>query len=111
MPILETYEDSNEAWQAATKKPDFFVVDDDIYGMSVRVEAACVLVKPVLLEELAMLLTQFKECCVYLALVKGGLWAFYDRILFEGDFFSDCHSVEDLYYRCALGVDSKKLGN
>ena len=77
--------------------------------MSVRVEAACVLAKPVLLEELAMFLAQLKEWCVYLALFKGGLWVFHDRILFEGDFFSDCRSVKDLYYRCALGDDSDKV--
>ena len=109
MPILETYEESNDAWQAAANKPDFFVVDDDMYGMSVRVEAACVLVKAVLLEELAMFLTQFREWCVYLALVKGGLWVFHDRILFEGNFFTDCRSLKDLYYRCAFGNDSDKV--
>lgn len=109
MPILETYEESNDAWEPATRRPDFFVVDDDMYGMSVRVEGHCVLVKPVLLEELAMFMVQLKEWCVYLALVKGGLWVFHDRILFEGDFFSDCRSVKDLYYRCALSDDSDKV--
>jgi hypothetical protein len=106
MPILETYEESNDAWQA-TKKPDFFVVDDDMHGMSVRVEADCILARPVLLEELAMFLAQFKKWCVYLALVKGGVWVFHDRILFEGDFFSGCSSANDLYYRCALPDDSR----
>ena len=106
MPILDTFEESHHAWQAATNNPDFFVVDDDMYGLSVRVEAACILAKPVLLEELALFLTQFKEWCVYLALVKGGMWVFHDRVLFEGDFFSGCRSVADLYYRCALGNDS-----
>ncbi len=105
MPIFGTYEESNDAWRAATEKPDFFVVDDDMYGMSVRVEASCILAKPVLLEELAMFLSQFTEWCVYLALIKGGLWVFHDRILFEGGFFSGCGSVADLYYRCALGGD------
>lgn len=38
MPILDTYEESDTAWPAATKRPDFFVVDDDMYGNSVRVE-------------------------------------------------------------------------
>ena len=102
MPILDSYEESREAWQGAAKKPDFFIVDDDMYGMSVRVEADYVHVKPVLLEELTMCLAQFREWCVYLALVKGGLWVFHDRILFEGDFFAGCTSTSDLYARCAL---------
>jgi hypothetical protein len=38
---------------------------------------------------------------MYLALVKGGLWVFKDRMLHEGDFFSGCASVQDLYRRCA----------
>jgi hypothetical protein len=84
MPILDTFEESLDAlrsqWRSMPKdsqvgnsKPDFFVVDDDLYGMSVRVEAAYTLAKPVLLEELGMLLKpkQFQEWCVYLALIKG----------------------------------------
>jgi hypothetical protein len=106
MPILQNYEASYDGAQPGTKKPDFFVVDDDVYGMSVRVEANCLVVKPVLLEEVAMLLTQFRQWCAYLALVKGGLWVFHDRILTEGEFFSDCCSLTDLYDRCALGDDT-----
>jgi hypothetical protein len=102
MPILDSYEESQDAWQSSERTSDFFVVDDDMYGMSVRVEAACALAKPVLLEELAMFLKQCKEWCVYLALSKGGLWVFHDRILFEGPFFAGCCSVEDLYHRCTL---------
>jgi hypothetical protein len=109
MPILDSYEESQDDWHPSNRKPDFFVVDDDMYGMSVRIEACCSLAKPVLLEELAMLLTQFKEWCVYLALIKGGLWVFHDRILFEGSLFADCRSVEDLYHRCALGEDSQTI--
>jgi hypothetical protein len=101
-PILDSYEESYYASRGGKTSPDFFVVDDDMYGMSVRVEAACTLAKPSLLEELAMFLKQCKEWCVYLALVKGGLWVFHDRILFEGTFFAGCCSVEDLYLRCAL---------
>src|SRR3954470_1053103 len=92
-PIRETYEESREAWRSTTDDPDFFVVTDDIYGMSVRVEADCVLIKARLLEELAMLLMQFPDWCVYLAVVKGGLWVFRDRLLFEGEFFSGCGSI------------------
>src|SRR5579863_5832212 len=53
MPILDTYEESVDEWQGGDPKPDFFVVDDDMYGLSVRVEASWTLAKPVLLEELA----------------------------------------------------------
>jgi hypothetical protein len=109
MPILDSYEESQDDWQTSHPKPDFFVVDDDMYGMSVRVEGACALAKPVLLEELAMLLQQFKEWCMYLALIKGGLWVFHDRILFEGPFFAGCCSVKDLYDRGALGEDSLRI--
>jgi hypothetical protein len=102
MPILDSYEESSDEWRVVDSHPDFFVVDDDMYGMSVRVEADCTLAKPALLEELAMFLKRCREWCVYLALGKGGLWVFHDRILFEGPFFAGCCSVEDLYQRCAL---------
>lgn len=104
-PILDSYEESYYASRGGNRKPDFFVVDDDMYGMSVRVEASWTLAKPVLLEELAMFLTQCKEWCVYFALIKGGLWVFHDRVLFEGTFFAGCSSLEDLYQRCASGAD------
>lgn len=90
LPILETYEESSDEWHFATRKPDFFVVDDDMYGNSVRVEASSSLVKPPLLDELLMLLGPLRHWSVYLALIKGGLWLFEDRILCEGDFFADC---------------------
>jgi hypothetical protein len=61
---------------------------------------------PLALEEFGILLKQFEEWCVYLALIKGGLWVFHNRILFEGSFFAGCGSIKDLYYRCALGEDS-----
>jgi len=107
MPILDTYEESAMSdRQGGKARPDFFVVDDDMYGLSVRVEASWTLAKPVLLEELAMFLKQWQEWCVYLALIKGGLFIFHDRILHEGTFFSGCSSVEDLYHRCAQGTDA-----
>lgn len=105
MPILETYEESNDAWEIANRKPDFFVVDDDMYGNSVRIEARCSLVKPMLLHELLLLLVPSPDWSAYLALIKGGLWVFGDRILFEGEFFAGCESVTDLYHRCALADD------
>jgi hypothetical protein len=106
IPILDTYEESNDPWEVTSKKPDFFIVDDDMYGNSVRVEANCTLVRPAVLHELLMLLATLREWSVYLALVKGGLWVFHDRILFEGTFFADCRSVTDLYHRCKLGADT-----
>jgi hypothetical protein len=71
--FLDSEEESQDDWHSSSRTPDFFVVDDDMYDMSVRVEAPCSLAKGVLLEELAMLLRQFEEWCVYLALIKGGL--------------------------------------
>jgi hypothetical protein len=106
LPIRDTYEESTKEWHLTTLKPDFFVVDDDMYGNSVRVEASSGLVKPLLLDELLMLLAPLRDWSVYLALIKGGLWVFRDRVLFEGNFFADCGSVTDLYHRCALGADS-----
>lgn len=106
MPILDTYEESNDAWESSSKRPDFFVVDDDMYGNSVRVEGDCTLVKPILLHELLMLLAPLRDWSVYMALIKGGIWVFCDRILVEGNFFADCCSVTDLYHRCALGADT-----
>ena len=106
MPILDTYEESTERWRGGDDHPDFFVVDDDMYGLSVRVEASWTLAKPALFEELATLLIQCREWCVYLAVIKGGLFIFHDRILYEGTFFAGCSSVEDLYHRCALETDA-----
>jgi hypothetical protein len=106
LPILGTHEESTNEWRVATRKPDFFVVDDDMYGNSVRVEASSTLVKPPLLDELLMLLVPLRDWSVYLALIKGELWVFPDRILFDGNFFVNCGSVTDLYHRCALDPDA-----
>ena len=62
------------------RKPDFFVVDDDMYGNSVRIEASCRPLKPPLLDELFMLLAPLRDWSVYLALINGGLWVFRDRV-------------------------------
>jgi hypothetical protein len=107
LPIRDTYEESTDEWHVTTRKLDFFVVDDDMYGNSVRVEASSALVKPPLLDELLMLLAPLCDWSVYLALIKGGLWVFHDRVLSEGNFFAGCCSVADLYDRCALGVDAR----
>jgi len=53
-PILDSAEESEADWHISNRKPDFFVVDDDMYGMSVRVETDCTFAKPVVLEELAI---------------------------------------------------------
>lgn len=105
LPILDSYEESENEWHFATRKPDFFVVDDDMYGNSVRVEASCALLKPPFLDELFMLLAPLRDWSVYLALIKGGLWVFRDRVLCEGNLFADCGSVADLYHRCSPGAD------
>jgi hypothetical protein len=105
MPILDTYEESEENWRVIDSNSDFFAVDDDMYGLSVRVETSWTHAKPALLEELAMFLKRCQEWCVYLALIKGGLFIFHDRILYEGTFFTGCSSVENLYHRCALKTD------
>jgi hypothetical protein len=106
LPIRDTYEESTNEWHVTTRKPDFFVVDDDMYGNSVRVEASSAVIKPLLLDELLMLLGPLPDWSVYLALIKGGLWVFRDRVLFEGSFFADCGSVTDLHHRCALGAEA-----
>lgn len=106
MPIIENYDPILHNPEPGASKPEFFVVDDDMYGLSVRIEASWTMAKPVLLEELAIFLKTCPEWCVYLALIKGGLFVFHDRILYEGTFFSGCSSVEDIYHRCAFGTDT-----
>ena len=69
----------------ATRKPDFFVVDDDMYGSSVRVEASCALVKSPLLDELLMLLTS--RLARVPSLDNAWTDVFHDRVLLEGSFF------------------------
>lgn len=105
LPILDAWEESYDEWHKSDSAddPDFYVVSDDMYGMSVRLEAEYSLVKPALLEELAMMLKmkQFEGWSVYMALEKGGLWVFADRVLHEGEFFKGCGSVEELYQRCS----------
>jgi hypothetical protein len=106
LPILDSFEESENEWHLATSNPDFFVVDDDMYGNSVRVEASCVLLKPPLLDELFMLLAPLRDWSVYLALMKGGLWVFRDRVCLKGTFLRTAVSVADLYRRCALGANA-----
>jgi hypothetical protein len=105
IPILDSYDESYEQSSGGTSKPDFFVVDDDIYGRSVRVEASWKLAKPPLFEELAMFLAEWRDWCVYFALIKGGLFVFHDLMLYEGAFFEGCASVEAVFERCAQATE------
>jgi hypothetical protein len=106
MPIIENYDCMLHDPEPGASKPEFFVVDDDMYGLSVRIEADWTMAKPVLLEELATLLKTCPEWCVYFALKKGGLFIFHDRILYEGTFFSGCNCIEDIYHRCTSGTET-----
>jgi len=103
MPILETWEESEDAWKAGDKKPDFFVVSD-MYNERYRwnkVEASPWLISGNALTDLLAMLLDWPEWCVYLALVEGGLTVFRNRILYEGEIFEGCTSIGDLADRCA----------
>ena len=103
MPILETWEESEDAWKSGDKNPDFFVVSD-MYNQWNRwnmVEASPWLVNGDLLTELVAMLLNWPEWCIYLALMDGGLTVFRNRILYEGTLFEDCASIGDLSDRCA----------
>jgi len=66
---------SIEVWaRDVVRHPDFYVVSD------------------ILLDELAMTLIPTPDWCLYLALTKGGLTVFSNRILFEGAAFAGCRS-------------------
>lgn len=107
--IRESEEQSGEVWGCGSvrRNPDFFVVADlwNHWNRWVRVEADSALIKPPLLHELMMLAVQFRAWFVYLALVRGGLTVFGDRILFEGNLFAGCSSIDEIYRRCILPQD------
>ncbi|MCU1337002.1 MAG: hypothetical protein JWO19_2583 [Bryobacterales bacterium] len=102
MPILEEWETSEEAWQAGTSNPDFFVPSDlwNYHDRWNRVEASPWLVNTKLLYDLIAMVRKWKGWCVYLALVQGGLTILADRVLHEGDLFAGASSVEELGQRC-----------
>jgi hypothetical protein len=103
MPILETWEESEDAWKSGNQNPDFFVVSD-MYNSRFRwnrVEASPWLVNGDLLTELVAMLFNWPEWCIYLALIDGGLTIFRNRILYEGTLFEGCASIGDLAARCA----------
>ena len=107
MPILETWEESEDAWKPGNQNPDFYVVSD-MYNKRYRwnrVEASPWLINGDALTDLLAMLLDWPEWCIYFALVDGGLTIFRNRILYEGTVFEGCASISDLADRCA----SKKL--
>jgi hypothetical protein len=103
MPILDNWELSKDAWKFGMRNPDFFVVSDmwNAWNRWSRVESSPQLINPELLTELVATLMDWPGWCVYLALKKGGLTVFADRILYEGPFFEGSVSIADLANRCA----------
>ena len=108
LPIRLTWRLSKAAWKVDTRNPDFFVVDDmwNRWSRWNRVEAAPRFVNTNLLNDLVTMVKAYPGWCVYLALERGGLTVFGNRILFEGDLFSGCESVTELGQRCQSVVSS-----
>src|SRR5271154_266464 len=103
LPMLETWELSEDAWEVATdKNPDFFVVDEmwNSWSRWNRVEASPHLVNRDLLTEMIAMLLDWPGWCVYMALGKGSLTVFSNRILYEGDLFQGCETLTDLSTHC-----------
>jgi hypothetical protein len=102
VPILGTWELSENAWKRGAHKPDFFVVDDmyNEWDRWHRIEASPSLVNDDLLSELVALLLSWPDWCLYIALTVGGLTVFRDRILYEGKTFDGSGSIADLAARC-----------
>jgi hypothetical protein len=102
--INESVELDTEVWHGdAARYPDFYVVSDiwNFWSRWIRIESQLRLIKPPLLEELTMTLSPIPGWCFYLALGKGGLTVFSNRILYEGQVFIDCSSIADVYQRCS----------
>jgi hypothetical protein len=106
LSIRDSVEQSTEVWceDGSTRHPDFYVVSDiwNYWSRWIRIESGLHLIKKPLLDELTMALLPLSGWCFYLALTKGGLTVFSNRILFEGAAFSGCSSVNDIYERCTL---------
>jgi hypothetical protein len=102
LPILETWELSEDAWKPGAQEPDFFVVSDmyNEWDRWHRIEASPSLVNGDLLSELIALLLSWPDWCLYMALKVGGLTVFRDRILYEGKTFDGSGSIADLAARC-----------
>ena len=104
LSIKESVELGTEVWQGdGSRHPDFYVVSDiwDFWSPWIRIESQIRLIKPPLLEELTMALSQTPSWCFYLALGDGGLMVFCNRILYEGHAFIGCSSMADVYQRCS----------
>ena len=110
MPILNTHEESEDAWESANDNPDFFAADDDMYGNSVRVEADCTSVEP------ALPRTADASSGAVAGLVcapgpgERGLVGIRRPNLVEGGLFVNCCSVTDLYRHCASDATRKLSG-
>jgi hypothetical protein len=102
MPILETWEESENAWKCGDRNPNFFVVSDmyNEWNRWNRVEASPWFVNGDVLTDLVAMLLDWPEWCVYVALGEGGLTVFRNRILYEGTLFDGCVSIGDLADRC-----------
>jgi hypothetical protein len=107
--ILDTWKDSEDTWCGGTSKPNFYVVSDmyNDWDRWNRVEASPTVVTESLLRELVAMLLSWPEWCIYMALKKGGLTVFRNRILFEGSLFDGSASIEDLSARCASARGSE----
>ena len=104
LPILETWELSEDAWKSGTSNPDFFVVSDmwNQWSRWNRVESSPQYINTDVLTELVTMLLDWTDWCVYLALREGGLTVFSNRILYEGNLFQGAESIEVLAERCAM---------
>ena len=107
--INESINLSTEVWSHdGNTKPDFYVVSDiwNRWSRWIRVEADSMHVKPPLLEEIALTLSTFPGWCVYLALIRGGLTVFEDRVLLEGPLFVGCERLDHIYQQCSSALDT-----
>jgi hypothetical protein len=101
--IPDSVEQSMEVWAGGgTRHPEFYVVSDiwNYWSRWIRIESSLRLIKTPLLDELAMTLRPLPGWCLCLALTKGGLTVFPDRVLFEGTIFAGCRSIHEIYQRC-----------
>ena len=102
--IEESVELGTEVWHGdASRHPDFYVVFDiwNYWSRWIRIESELRLIRAPLLEELTMIVSPIPSWCLYLALRKGGLTVFCNRILYEGEVFIGSCSITDIYQRCS----------
>lgn len=100
--IRDSAEQSSEVWSedgiTRARHPNFYVVSDvsNCWSRWIRIESGLRFITKPLLDELAMTLLPAPDWCLYLALTKGGLTVFSNRILFEGPAFAGCASTDDI---------------